>query len=157
MMSDILHESWLGEMVAGWDLVKKLNAFEERYLAWILLLWDETLVQETKYLALSFRCFSGIMLCGNLEYLHILWSVNCWFVLWSLGYINCYKASSPGPVKSPSNSIRYNSKKICSWPRRCKTILEIRKKLYFYRWSTVLLFTSFSKTLLTTERRLTGW
>ena len=156
-MSDILHESWLGEMVAGWDLVKKLNAFEERYLAWILLLWDETLVQETKYLALPFRCFSGIMLCRNLEYIHILWSVNCWFVLWSLGYINCYSASSPGLVKSTSHSIRYNSKKICIWSRKRKTILEIRKKLYFYRWSTVLLFTSFSKTLLTTERRLTGW
>ena len=27
---------------------------------------------------------------------------------------------------------------------------------HFSRWSTVLLFTSFSKTLLTTERRLTG-
>ena len=27
---------------------------------------------------------------------------------------------------------------------------------HFSRWSTVLLFTSFSKTLLTTERKLTG-
>ena len=32
-MSGILHESWLGELVAGWDRSRKLNAFEERYLA----------------------------------------------------------------------------------------------------------------------------
>ena len=30
------------------------------------------------------------------------------------------------------------------------------KRPHFCRWSTILLFTSFSKTLLTTERRLTG-
>ena len=30
-------------------------------------------------------------------------------------------------------------------------------KPHFSRWSTILLFISFSKTLLTTERRLTGW
>ena len=30
------------------------------------------------------------------------------------------------------------------------------KRPHFSRWSTVLLFTSFSKTLLTPERRLTG-
>ena len=45
-----------------------------------------------------------------------------------LGYIKCYNLSSPRLVKSPSNSIRYNSKKICSWSRRPKTILEMRKK-----------------------------
>ena len=74
----------------------------------------------------------------------------------SLGYIKCHSSSSPRPVKSSSNSIRYNCDKICSWSRRPKTMLEIRKKTYFSRWSTILLFTSFSKTLLTTERRLTG-
>ena len=30
------------------------------------------------------------------------------------------------------------------------------KRPHFSRWSLILLFTSFSKTLLTTERRLTG-
>ena len=33
MISVILHESWLGEVVAGQDRVRKLNAFEECYLA----------------------------------------------------------------------------------------------------------------------------
>ena len=31
-----------------------------------------------------------------------------------LGYITCYSWCSPRPVKSPSNSIRYNCEKICS-------------------------------------------
>ena len=73
-----------------------------------------------------------------------------------LGYIKCYSSSSPRPVKSPSSSIRYNCQTICSWSRRPKTILEIRKRPNFSRWSTILLFTSFAKTLLTAERRLTG-
>ena len=50
----------------------------------------------------------------------------------SLGYIKCYSSSSPRPVKSPSNSIRYNCRKICSWSRRPKTILEIRKKGHIF-------------------------
>ena len=65
----------------------------------------------------------------------------------SLKYIKCYSSSSPRLIKSPSNSTRYNCQKIWSWSRRPKTILETRKNL---------LLTSFSKTLLTTERRLTG-
>ena len=59
----------------------------------------------------------------------------------SLKYIKCHSLSSPRPVKRPINSIGYNCKKICSWSRRPKTILEIRS-----------LFKSFSKTLLTTKR-----
>ena len=62
--------------------------------------------------------------------------------------------SSPRPAKSPSNSIRHNYQKIRSWSRRPKTIRKIRGD--FCRWSTILLFTSFSKALLTTERRLQG-
>ena len=38
---------------------------------------------------------------------------------------------NPGSIKSPSNSIRCNFQKICSWSRRPKTILEIRKKTSF--------------------------
>ena len=49
----------------------------------------------------------------------------------SLAYSKCYSSSSPRPVKSPSNSIRYNCEKICSWSRRPKTIQEIRKKATF--------------------------
>ena len=75
-MSGMPHKSCLGDVVAGWDRVRKLNAFEERYLASILLLRDETLVQVAKYLASHFCCFSGIMFCRNLEYLRILRSAN---------------------------------------------------------------------------------
>ena len=49
-----------------------------------------------------------------------------------LGYIHCYSSSSPRPVKNPSNSIRYNCKKICNWSRRPKTKLEISKKTTFF-------------------------
>ena len=44
----------------------------------------------------------------------------------SVGYIKCHSSSSP------SNSIRYNSQKICSWLRTSKTILKIRK------WATFI-------------------
>ena len=50
----------------------------------------------------------------------------------SLEYIKCYSSSSSRPVKSPRNFIRYNCQKICSWLRRPKTILEIRKKATFF-------------------------
>ena len=42
-------------------------------------------------------------------------------------------SSSCRPVKNPSNSIRYNCKKNCSWSSRPKTILEIRKRPHFSR------------------------
>ena len=38
-----------------------------------------------------------------------------------------------------------------------KPYWKSEKRPHFSRWSTILLFTSFSKTLITTERRLTGW
>ena len=46
---------------------------------------------------------------------------------------------------------------ICSWSRRRKIILEIRKRRHFSGWSKNLLFKSFSKPLLSTERRLIEW
>ena len=49
----------------------------------------------------------------------------------NFGNIKCYSWSSPRSVNIPSNSIRYNCQKICSWLRRPKTILEIRKKATF--------------------------
>ena len=66
----------------------------------------------------------------------------------SLRYIKYYSSNSPRPVKFLSNSIRCNCQNICRWSRRPKTILEIRKATFFH---------IFLETLLTTERRLTGW
>ena len=66
----------------------------------------------------------------------------------NLGYIKYYSSSSPRPVKFLSNSIRCNCQNIWSWSRRTKTILEIRKATFFR---------IFLETLLTTERRITGW
>ena len=46
----------------------------------------------------------------------------------SLGYIKCYRSNSHRSIKSNSNFIKYNCQKICSWSRRPKTIVKIRKK-----------------------------
>ena len=87
-----------------------------------------------------------------------------------LGYIKFYSSKSPGLVKMPGNFIRYNSQRICSWSRRPKTRLEIRKKMsHFSGWSTTLLLTGFWKSSTenkktktktstkTNHRRLTRW
>ena len=75
----------------------------------------------------------------------------------NLGYINCYSLSNPRPVKSPSNCARHNCQKICSWLWKPKTILEIRKKGTILWVINNPIIYKFSKTLLTTERRPTGW
>ena len=74
----------------------------------------------------------------------------------SLWYIKYYRSSSPKPVKNLSNSIRYNCQKICSWSRRPKTILEIRKKGQISLGDQKSYYLQVFQTLLTTERRLTG-
>ena len=50
----------------------------------------------------------------------------------SLGYIKCYSSSSPRPVKTSSNSIRYNCQKICSCSRRPKNHTGNQKKDYIF-------------------------
>ena len=64
--------------------------------------------------------------------------------------------SSARPIKTSSNVISYNCQKICSWSIRpdLKPYWKSEKRSHFSGWSTFLLFTSFSKALLTTERRL---
>ena len=74
-----------------------------------------------------------------------------------LGYIKCYKWSSPRPAKNPSSPIRYNCQKISSWLKKRKTILEIKKVTFSLVDQQSYYFASFSKTILTTERRLRGW
>ena len=64
----------------------------------------------------------------------------------SLGYIKCYSTSIPRPVKSPSNSIRYNCWK-----------MEIRKRPYILDGEESYCLQFLSKTLLTIKRRLTGY
>ena len=48
----------------------------------------------------------------------------------SLGYIMGHSSSSPKPIKSPRNSIRYNCQKIC-WSRKPETIMEIKTEAKF--------------------------
>ena len=74
----------------------------------------------------------------------------------SLRYIKCYSSSSPRPVKSPSISKGTDVRRSVGDREDLKLYWKSEKRPHFYRWSTILLFTSFSKTLLTTERTLTG-
>ena len=97
---------------------------------------------------------------NNFKYL--IWnSIRHLFVMKAsipnLGYINCYSLSSPRPVKSPSTCARHNCQKICSWLWKPKTILEIRKKGTILWVINNPIIYKFSRTLLTTERRPTGW
>ena len=64
----------------------------------------------------------------------------------SLGYIKCHSSSSPIPALSKALAILSDTtEKICSWSQRPKTILEIRKRPHFSRWSTFLLFKVFKR------------
>ena len=65
----------------------------------------------------------------------------------SLGYIKCHSSSSPRSFKSPSNSIRYHHEKICSWPRRPKSIYPVNIQLtleFLKGLFLVLLFSYFT-------------
>ena len=74
-MSVILHESWVGDVVAGWDCVRQLRQWRTlSCLNIIVKRWNFS--TRNKYLALHFCCFSGIMFCKNVEYLYILQSAN---------------------------------------------------------------------------------
>ena len=55
-------------------------------------------------------------------------------------------------LSSPSNSIRFSP----VFQEELKPYWKSENRPYFSRWTTSLLFTSFSKILLTTERGLTG-
>ena len=72
----------------------------------------------------------------------------------SLGNIKCYSSSRCRHIKGTSNSTRYNCQKVCSWLRRPKTILEIKKVTFFQVINKCIIY-KFFKDILTTERRLT--
>ena len=57
--------------------------------------------------------------------------------------IKWYSTGTPRPFKNLSNSARCNCQNIRSWSRWPKTILKIRERLHFSRWSTSLLFSIF--------------
>ena len=70
----------------------------------------------------------------------------------SFGCVMCYRVSSPRPNKSPSNSISNSN----SFMRTI--LLGTEEKSHFSTsQKSYILITSFSKVLLNTERKLTGW
>ena len=73
----------------------------------------------------------------------------------SLGYIKCYSSSSPRSLKRPRNS-DVTVRRSAVDREDLKPYGKSEKRPHYSRWSTILLFTSFSKTLITAGRRLTG-
>ena len=66
-----------------------------------------------------------------------------------------FSLSSPWPVRNPSIPSNTTFRRfVVDW-EDLKPYWKSGKRLHFSRWWIILLFTSFWKTLLTTERRLT--
>ena len=72
----------------------------------------------------------------------------------SLGYIKCYSLSNPRPAKSLAILSDTTVGRSAVDQKDLKPYWKSEKKPPFSRLSTIVLFRSFSKTLLTTERRL---
>ena len=76
----------------------------------------------------------------------------------TLGYIKCYTAQvAPDLLKALAILSDTTARRSAVDQEDLKPYWKSEKRSHFSRGSTILLFTSFSKTLLTTEKRLTGW
>ena len=71
----------------------------------------------------------------------------------SLGYVMCYSSNSPITFQTPSNYIRWNCYKSCSWKGRPETTLKVRKRAS--SWNDQQDFANFAGILLNTKRKLT--
>ena len=86
----------------------------------------------------------------------ILWRSACQILSKAMDMSNATAPVAPDLLKDLAIQLdTTNCKKVCSWSRRPKTISEIKKGHIFLGDQRSL--TSFSRTSLTTERRLTGW
>ena len=73
----------------------------------------------------------------------------------TLRYIKCCNSNSLRHIKSLGILSDTTVRRSAVNREDLKPYWKSEKRPHFSRWSTILLFTSFSKTLLTTERRLT--
>ena len=124
----------------------------------------------------AFQSKSTLYSCLNVKELlawsrRKIWSwSNCnWTPVWPNGWVFIYKLSGSGfesscsyliprLAKIYSNSIRCNCQKICSWSRKPKTMLEIRKNCHISLDDQESYYLQvFQTSLLTRERRLTRW
>ena len=60
-------------------------------------------------------------------------NINTSHPVQSLGYIKYHNSNKPRPIKNSGNSVRYNCQRICSWLRKPKTMLKIRKEVLFLK------------------------
>ena len=63
--------------------------------------------------------------------------------------------SSPRPIKNPSNSIRYNCQKVCSWWKRPETTLKIRERNKFPRTIVKPIIYKFFKDITNNRKKTT--
>ena len=84
-------------------------------------------------------------------------NINTSHPVQSLGYIKYHNSNKPRPIKNSGNSVRYNCQRICSWLRKPKTMLKIRKRGLISQGNQQAYYLQFfSKISLITERTLTG-
>ena len=75
----------------------------------------------------------------------------------TLGYIKCCTSSSPDLLKALTILLDLTVGRSIVDVEDLKPYWKSEKRSHFLKQSTILLFTSFSRTLLTTETRLTRW
>ena len=69
----------------------------------------------------------------------------------SLRYVKCYSSSSPRPIQSLSNSVAVKRSTVDQ--EDAKSHWKSDKRPHLSKWSTILLLTSFSNIILTTEKK----
>ena len=126
------------------EISKSVTSIMQKCLWWSHKFWNLWISQKHKNLDIS-RTKKNFFFFSNkkkslITYQGLLYAKNTFVVEVTFksvkrtsmpNPVKCYSSSSPRPVKSPSNFVRYNCQKIWSSSRRPKTVLEIRKNATF--------------------------
>ena len=107
----------------------KYEALRSSNIKWIFL-WRLSIQKHSKLSITEKRGNTTKYLIWNSVSLKFVKKTSMPNPVKTLGYIKCHSSSSPTPVKSHINSMRYNCEKIYNWSRRPKIILEMRKKVH---------------------------
>ena len=75
----------------------------------------------------------------------------------NLEYIKCYSLSSPILGRNPGSFIKCNCQNFCSYLRKPKTILEIRRKTIFVKVVHTSTIYKFSKDFSKHRKKINRW
>ena len=126
----------------------KNRALKHSSINWIFL-WRHSIQNHLKPLITEKRRNKAKYLTWNSVEPMLVKKISMPNSVESLGYIKCYSSSSLIPVESPSNCIRYTVRRSAVDRQDLKPYWKLEKQPHFCRWSNILLYSSFSKTLLT--------